>query len=229
MYCYCPIGGIVCLICGYPVNNSRGYSIEIAKHERSCEKHKNNKLDKLAICNIVADFKTYMKELAEKVVDALPNEAAARSVLMSEIDTSPKAYKYCTKCKELVYDVTKHKSNTHCTFIGNELTHGYRSRFWMLKNPKVLSVTFKVNDGNLNQFLRSSIKTSMNRQNKVLESPNVEEFKATLRDVDRRHTENDNNQSIVAINLTKNPDLWLARTGWTKYLSSYVPSNILRA
>jgi hypothetical protein len=69
----------------------------------------------------------------------------------------------------------------------------------------------------------------MNRQNKVLESPNVEEFKATLRDVDMLQTENDNNRSVVAINLTKNPDLWLARTGWTKYLSSYVPSNIIQA
>ena len=229
MYYYCPIGGIVCSICCYPVNNSRGYLIEIAKHERSCEKHKNNKLDESAIHKVVADFKTYTKKLAEKVVDALPNEAAARSVLMAEIDTSPKVYKFCTKCTELIYDVTKHKSNKHCIFIGDVSTPGYRSRFWTSKNPKVLSVTFKVNDDKLNQFLRTSIQTSMNRQNKVLESPNVEEFKATLRDVDRLQTENDNNRSVVAINLTKNPDLWLARTGWTKYLSSYVPSNIIQA
>jgi hypothetical protein len=144
MYNFCPIGGIVCSTCYYPVNDSRGYVIEIAKHERSTDKHINDRLTHDEICKVVEGFKTYNKELAERVVDVLPNETVARSILMSEIDTSQKVYKLCTKCNELVYDVKKHKSYTHCSFIGKEDIPGYRSRYWTLKNPKVLSVLFKV-------------------------------------------------------------------------------------
>jgi hypothetical protein len=80
------------------------------------------------------------------------------------------------------------------------------------------------------QFLQTSIQKLTIQQKKVpvIDAANTE-LKSALREADRFHTENDTNQSIVAIDLTKNPDLWLARTGWTSYLATYVPSNIVEA
>lgn len=225
MYNFCPIGGVVCSSCNYPLQKYDGYIKEIAKHERNNNNHAvvQSYEERLTLTSA---FQKYNDDLAERIITALPNQILARDIILAEINPLS-IYKYCTECSIIVYDVSKHKSNKHvrsCT----DNCNGYASKYWTKKNPRILPCTFTMNDiGLLSTSLQESIQKEMRKQNKlnVLNGLVAEEkltiYKQLNTEQENRFAQNDENIIIRHIEVNKNADLWLSRTGWATYLEGF--------
>ena len=229
MYDCCIIGGIICSCCKYPIATHDGYRKEISKHERSSKKH-SSVLDYNNRCNVVKTFMTTIDEIAHRVVSLLPNENAARNVILEYIDTSTTTYKYCEKCAALVFN-PKHKSNSHMTSCKTEGS-GYASKFWLKKNPKIIPSTFSMHD--LSLFCApfvDAIRKELNLQGKQIpviynNDCKVEALSKLINDQQQKFAQNENSIALQCIEIDMNPDLWLVRTGWNNYLNGFTASVI---
>jgi hypothetical protein len=165
MYDFCPIGGIVCLDCKYPIKTHDGYVKEVAKHERNNNNH-GDVLNYEARVALLQAFQSYNNELAKRIVTALPDKVMATNIILEEID-AVKSYNYCTECRALVYDSKLHKSNTHVKWC-KEKRDGYASKYWTNKNPRILPSTFSLDDiSHLSTALQEALRNEIRRQNKM--------------------------------------------------------------
>jgi superfamily II DNA helicase RecQ len=230
MYDFCPIGGIVCLDCKYPIKTHDGYVKEVAKHERNNNNH-GDVLNYEARVALLQAFQSYNNELAKRIVTALPDKVMATNIILEEID-AVKSYNYCTECRALVYDSKLHKSNTHVKWC-KEKRDGYASKYWTNKNPRILPSTFTLDDiSHLSTALQEALRNEIRRQNKMsLFDVSITDrkslaYKQLLFNQEAVFFQQDECIALRCIEVNKNPDLWLLRTGWDNYLKGFTASDI---
>ena len=224
MFKFCLIGGIVCSSCNYPIASNEGYKKEIHKHEKSSKKHNNTTtLDQPSKVLLISRFNEYVGTIAKQVVLALPDVDIARNIILAEIGTSRNQYKYCTECKVLVFDTKVHRSNSHITLCKDD-GWGYASKYWTKKNAKVIPDAFSLDDEScFCAAFNDAIKKELQIQRKtlVLNDTKVQAFSNYLLLQQQAFNQTDDSISMQCMDINKNPDLWLRRTGWDDYMKDF--------
>jgi hypothetical protein len=98
VYQFCPIGGIVCSKCNYPVTTCYGYVRGIAMHENNNKNH-THLLDYDSRAKINAQFTHFINELASRMVAAMPNEIEMQRNLLEFMDSEKREYPSSTSTR----------------------------------------------------------------------------------------------------------------------------------
>jgi hypothetical protein len=221
MYSYCPIGGLVCTCCQYPVNisNKENMVKAIWRHERQSQNHKVKKTE-IERQQIVSEYKEYIKTISIMLRSMLcQGEENLAVKYFKSLVGSEKQYKLCTECNVLVNDAAIHKKRSHTKYCTQQQL-GLMSKYWTLNNPKIYncSVSFKdnINHGILCKFLVQEIGT-INNSNDCIMSENETvllqminekelEFKEIGKDVE------------ISVQLEHETNSWIRRVGWDRHL-----------
>jgi hypothetical protein len=231
IYKFCPIGGIVCSLCRYPVKITEGLVKGIYKHEKDSNNH-SVLLDHDKRVTIVLQFEEYMNDLAKCVVNALPNETAAKQIVLDQINQTSQQYPYCSICDKLVMCKYMHNSKKHSSSCKDSF-YGYISKIWTKKEPKVLSTDFSLDNKNIFcPTLHDSINTELLQQRKSVardaanQDTRLQAFRQMTAEQDQFFNDNENGTILHQNNFEKNPDLWLERTGWDDYFNGFQACHI---
>ena len=228
IYRNCLIGGIICNICKYPVNLMPDTNVakEISRHEEKNKNHPSKtKLEQRQ--QIGRDFELFCGNLAHCIVKEYPNQHEARSVVLQYMEPLSR-YRYCTECKIVVADQYKHKGKRHLTFC-HQHANGYMSRYWTVKEPKILDEIF-------DPFLpinycfsfRKAMEAEFDNQRKI--APNGGDDIGTLRHIltEQRALVKAHQETVrlEVVDIRKCPNLWVHRTQWFNYLNNYDATKI---
>jgi hypothetical protein len=105
-YNLCPVGGIVCGACHYPIISNEDNKKAIYFHEDKNKQHPH-KTNLNARKVLIDRFKQFTDTVTRDFVNELPNHNAARGIITACM--SPVAgYPYCEKCDSLVFDARSH-------------------------------------------------------------------------------------------------------------------------
>jgi hypothetical protein len=120
-YNFCPIGGIVCSRCHYPVRPlQRCYVLGIIEHERKSKVHEKMKLKSLSRVEakeIVECFYGEMKEIAMSLIDNMHDNMTATPGVLQKYLNKVNDCCYCSLCQTIVYDKTIHLRGKHKKFV----------------------------------------------------------------------------------------------------------------
>jgi hypothetical protein len=225
-YQFCPIGGIVCSLCKYPIPTHYGYFKAISLHEHRCKNHSilSDKNDRVSV---ISNFNQFTTSLAIRIANALPDEILAKEILLEYIDPISKQYPYCSTCNALVVCKYMHKGKRHLASC-KETRLGYASKFWTRKEPMILPCEFRVVDTNIFcSTLHDSLTKEVQQQHKCLpnsatnQNTKMQVFQQILSQREQCFEHINNSIVMRKNNLKKNPDLWLERTGWDEYLEGF--------
>jgi hypothetical protein len=139
-YCFCPMAGIVCKECGYPIsqNENNSIAINLWDHESAKHKHAMMTTEKRHIL-----IKKYKEDMDKKV------KIIKRLLVLGKYEEACKTffgwvgekgyYVYCKICKALIKHKLKHTSS-HRKFCTKETKEGITSRQWTCCNPFVIMI-----------------------------------------------------------------------------------------
>jgi superfamily II DNA helicase RecQ len=230
-YNFCPVGGIICSVCCYPISEIEDHVKILGKHEKRSKSH-HSTLSLQDRKKIAAAFKEFIKKLASQILSALPNEDKARTILFLYCD-DPKNFPFCTdlSCNKLVHCKIKHHSKQHISSCDKEQP-GIKSKYWTKRQPKILSPTFSFKDKN--NFCSDLWKAISDGQNQAqsLHQPDESKFQVyqhLLSKQEQQFTQQDQNITMQNIGVNKNADLWLNRTGWGNYFMGCLATDICNA
>ena len=230
-YKFCPIGAIVCTLCGYPIPFTQNdYVKALGRHETQ-SKHviKSSVADRR---DIVRKFELYIDQLSDKIV-AASNEDAARSILQQEL-VGPSNFPFCNheKCKKLVFNKRLHCSKKHVSFCNTEAI-GFASKFWVNLQPKVLAENFAVTESTADNFAETESTNFCHQLLKALGSKHSKHGSSFIDDIlkEQRQKFNNDESSIVlnVVDPTKNPNVWVMRACWDEFLNGYNAVDIFDA
>lgn len=236
-YKFCPIGGIVCNRCKYPVKDCKdGFMKAIVDHETKNKQHDTitPKADRKLL---ISEFHRFIEELARELVATLPDENAARSKLLFYMD-DVNDFPYCTKCELLVDDKRKHQRDKHASFCHGEKVSGHQSKYWKKLQPKIISNEFILHHKqNYCTTLWKAVHSEFIMQQKTF--PGVTDVVIQhrcnngggaliqiMQEQQTLITATEHTLRLQYINQTKDPNLWVNRAGWYEYLHDFEPNKI---
>lgn len=227
-YNYCPIGGIVCSLCMYPIPTLRQtLSQNMLAHEQGNNKHVSPECKtSLAVrSKIEHDFVQVMQHMVDSVTNKLPGTDDARKEFILYIDGCERYYPYCSECQMLVHDKRKHKNKAHAKYCKTN-EKGYTSKYWLKNQPKVLSVNFCFDDkSNFNSIFwnlyqkKIQIMATGTAKSKIFH--NLLFQQACTYDTYTRDM-----LQLRPVNFDKNPSLWLKYTNWDGHLQNSLAIDI---
>jgi hypothetical protein len=146
-YDYCQIGGLVCLVCKFPIRKRKNetYVKAIGNHEIKSIKH-NTTTSESKRKVIEQEFYAYINGISSMILSKLSNENLAKKFVFDNLDTE-KQYFFCSECNMLVIDRDNHKMRQHGTYCTQQQP-GRMSKYWTSKNPSILRSDFSFENVN---------------------------------------------------------------------------------
>jgi ribosomal protein L9 len=218
----CPIGGLICTKCCYPVQptekgiqNHEITSVKcvVSKHETGS---RTTSVDRK---RIIDDYNVFMKDLATKVADDVNK--------MKNFISGRRLYWYCTKCEIMIFDKNIHKSGKHGKFCEAK-RYGYASLYWSKKEPVILDDNFTIDDDNsigINENFHNEIlkckQQQQSDQQQLQQQNNILTFHQQMHEQEMLFREVEQTVILDSTDQTKSPNLWVQRCGWDEYLKTY--------
>lgn len=241
-YRSCPISGIVCILCQYPVPNVRStIPLNIAAHEQKNKMHTSGVFFCTTEKNrtkIEKDFECEMQLIVDRVTLMLPDIDAARSEFTSFLGRE-NSYPFCSAigCQCLVHCKKLHKSKQHISYC-KTYQRGYMSKFWLKKQPRVVPVDFSFDQkshfcGTFWKLLQLKLTKPQllpllhNEVNNDSTSTSTSQIYDELQSEQQECYDSYQKQlQLSPINHQKYPNLWLRKAGWDYYLKDFLPVDI---
>ena len=224
--CYniCPLGGPICSLCNYPIPFTNGdYVKAIGRHEQQNSNHdvRSSLSDRKKFVNI---FNEYVNNFAANIVNELPNQDTARSIIVQECKGLI-LFPYCDhkNCNKPVFDKEKHKSKQHITNCQTTV-NGYTSKFWTKRHPKVLPQLFSVM--NLDNFCLPLRTVLDNKLRQPRAEPMCNLFNL-IREKEREINELNTDAEII-VQSEHEANSWVRRVGWDWHLKGLHIGSLLK-
>jgi hypothetical protein len=242
----CPVGGMMCLDCEYPINRNEkmSYVEYMGTHEKRLHGGKSSIKDRKARLQLYEDE---VKKQATTIQAMILNDKKeeAKQLFFNWIGAVEQYY-YCSHeaCQQLVPD-KKHSSNEHQTFC-NTLKDGIKSSVWNKNSPIIIPIDdfdfnkphyvsktfwryFNGSTTTIDQkcicgrmILNNGICSVCNvDSNNSLEVENVMHFQQYIQQQNERFEDGNRNAIVRPINQCLTPNLWIQHTGWHRVILNY--------